>query len=164
MAAPASRTLLLPVDTSEHSLAKETVEWVAKTLVREGDVVLLLNVIPSTKPQLTPSFGMGTDALLVDTRDESYIRDETKKSEAYMQLLAPLLSGAEVKTAVIALATDPTSVGHAIIAHADKASAAIIVVMRTGKSRLREAVVGSTTELLVHRSRVPVLVLPPHIS
>lgn len=127
--------------------------------------------------------------LLLDTeRDEKLIKADVERAEAFMIPFSARLAPADVKTAVVALATDATSVGFAILAHAAKIEASAIVIEKSGaircdvgplatsfvlheyrigsrnsligKSRLKEAFLGSTVELLVHRSPVPVIVLP----
>jgi len=121
--------------------------------------------------------------LLLDTeRDEKLIKADVERAEAFMSSFTAQLAPADVKTAVVALATDATSVGFAILAHTAKIEASAIVIEKsgamrrlsvvlheyrsgsrnslTGKSRLKEAFLGSTVELLVHRSLVPVIVLP----
>jgi hypothetical protein len=62
-----SRVLLLPVDLDETAVF--SVQFVAGNILRAGDTVVLLHVVPAYTDELMPDMGFGGEPVMLHMRD-----------------------------------------------------------------------------------------------
>lgn len=140
--------VLVGVDGSEHS--RRAVEFaVARTLERSGSMVLV-HVI-----QWSPfSFNTPTEN---EHRHAQKAAEITAANEQVVDPLADLVREAGVPLEIVVIHGDPVDM---IIKIAEERHSDHIILGRTGDSRVRQAIFGSTPAHLMQESPVPVTVVP----
>ena len=140
--------ILVGVDRSDHS--RRAVEFaVAQALERTGTVVIV-HVIPWSPF----SFNTPTENEYRHTQKQAEIAAAT---EQVIDPLAGLVREAGVPLEVVVIHGDPVD---AIISIVEERGSDHIVLGRTGDSRVRRAIFGSTPGHLVQEAPVPVTVVP----
>lgn len=140
--------ILVGVDRSDHS--RRAVGFaVARALERTGSVVIV-HVIPWSPF----SFNTPTENEHRHAQKEAEIAAAT---EQVIEPLAGLVRDAGVPLEVVVTHGDPVDT---IIAIATRRDSDHIVLGRTGDSRVRKAIFGSTPGHLVQEAPVPVTVVP----
>ena len=82
-----SRVLLLPVDLAETAV--RTVQFAVANIVRVGDTVVLMHVVPAYTSEFVPDMGVGGEPVMLSVRDV-----ELEKSTVRVPLLGLLLAAA----------------------------------------------------------------------
>ena len=62
-----SRVLLLPVDLDETAV--RTVQFAVANIVRVGDTVVLMHVVPAYTSEFVPDMGVGGEPVMLSVRD-----------------------------------------------------------------------------------------------
>ena len=97
-----SRILLLPVELDET--AEATVAFTKAHILRPGDVVLFLHVVPSYTEQFQPALGFGGEAVITAVRDVEFEQARREAAEnfvtiklhLFLPLASPLLTPSQV--------------------------------------------------------------------
>ena len=83
-----------------------------------------------------------------------------RAEKALSELSSSLGECASERVIISAPSADPTSVARCVLNYAEKAGGvSMIVVCRRGLGRISEMAFGSTTNWLLHNSKIPLLVL-----
>jgi nucleotide-binding universal stress UspA family protein len=131
--------LLVPLDSTPES---EAAVSAARTLAEVlGAEILLVQVLPTNGPRLS----------VLDTAALS-------QAQNYLEGIAASLRGAAVKVEVVVSQGGPADT---IVAEAQSRAADLIVMGTHGRRGLGRLVIGSVTERVLARSRVPVVVFRP---
>jgi len=145
------RKALLATDASEASLRAARVLGNLARLDPDLNVVVL-HVIPLPET-LTPAAGVGAPLTMADHLDD-YLNKRLKEV-LESTLVALCLSEERVSTHhEIGLAAET------ILVEAEKRGCELIVMGRRGRSTLRELLMGSVSQAVLHRAKVPVLMVP----
>lgn len=150
-----SKTLLVPVDGSSN--AGSAAAYAARLAEKLGAQVLLLFAFPETPMDM---FGWpkesdrAEDLKYYSPEGFAKLRDDTSKAAFEAARKAMGETGARVEEKVIA-----GDAGKAILDHAAGVEGCMIVMGRRGLSRVKEILMGSTTQRVLHHAKCPVLVV-----
>jgi nucleotide-binding universal stress UspA family protein len=148
--ADGGRTILLAVRIGEASLAPaRTAAWLAREL---GASVTILNVAVELQTAAAVAAGAGLD--LEEVRDRM-VRDARERAE---ELGREVLGDLPLEVRIV-----EGDVAHEVAAVADAIGADLVVAGSQGRSGIRSVILGDTTQAILRRSHVPVVVVPPGV-
>ncbi len=151
------RTILSPVDFSEHS--RDALRW-ADALARHHHSRLSIVTVIEQLLADAATIKFGQD--LPNAETEALRQFVAAETEALRQFVAAALPN---DTGVPTQITFKAPVGHpvasVILDTAHNEAADLIVIGTHGLGGFRKWLLGSTTEQLLHRADVPVLIVPP---
>eukprot|EP00884_Botryococcus_braunii_P019697 jgi/Botrbrau1/6410/Bobra.49_1s0027.1 len=155
------RTFLLPVDKSQGSVA--ALDWALANVVKEGDEILLLHVIPFNVGEPIGGIYDADLAAPVFAKPDPKV-DEQRIAEAQSfikELFFPRLEAAKVpyKVEIVHFATDADSIGEVVANRAEHINSPAVVVARHNRGAVSEFFLGSTTKYLTHHCKQPVVVI-----
>eukprot|EP00112_Aurelia_sp_Birch-Aquarium-sp1_P004206 Seg1476.4 transcript_id=Seg1476.4/GoldUCD/mRNA.D3Y31 product="Universal stress protein A-like protein" protein_id=Seg1476.4/GoldUCD/D3Y31 len=153
MASGKGRTIILPVDGSEHS--ERAFDWYLKNLKQDGDNLHILNVVEP--PKIPASF---FSPVVVSEEYKDDIEDVVKKSKETAGKFEAKCKQAGVSCTVSNEAAD-FGPGEKICEVAKKHNASGIVMGSRGLNIIRKTLLGSVSSYVVNHSEVPVVVAPP---
>lgn len=139
------KTILVPVDFSKPS--ENALKVAAQLAKKNNGKIVVLHVV-----ELAESL-FGTEQFNVDNQEVMFFLKMAKKRFSKF-LDKPYLKGVKVHDQV---EIGPTS--YIISKTADDSSADLVVMGSVGASGLQEVLIGSNTEKIVRKSKVPVLVV-----
>jgi nucleotide-binding universal stress UspA family protein len=147
--------LLVPVDGSQN--ANAAAEYAARLAEKLGLRVRLLYAFPETPMDLFgwPKEGDRVEDLKYFTAESfEKLRGDTSKAvfDAARKAMGDISATVEEQV----ISGEP---GKAILEHTGAIEGGMIVMGRRGLSRLKELVMGSTTQRVLHHSKCPVLVI-----
>ncbi|HYF95937.1 MAG TPA: universal stress protein [Symbiobacteriaceae bacterium] len=145
------RRALLATDASDASLRAARVLGNMARLDPDLDV-LVLHVVP-LPDTLTPAAAVGAPLTLGDNLEE-YL--DKRLSDVLDRTLQALCLPADR----VRMHHDVGLAAETILLEAEKNSCDLIVMGRRGRSTLRELLMGSVSQAVLHRSKVPVLIVP----
>ncbi|PRW59405.1 adenine nucleotide alpha hydrolase [Chlorella sorokiniana] len=151
--AAGAKHYLVPVDDTDDS--EEAIDW-AIQMFGPGSVFHLLHVVP--EPQMLHLWA-GT-YIPPDENAELIEVEDTKLFVSHRFAKKLIAAKIPFKLHVVVGPTDSESVSNVILKKAQDVSAECIVMARHSKGRLKEMWVGSVTKACVHKSQVPVAVVP----
>ena len=147
------RTIIVPLDGSDLS---ERALGPALTIAeRFGARVVLVQAIPSlgTIVAQTASDASDTTAYIDPYEIQDSVRTEAQRAlDAARAKLAPLTAQVEIFEGRAA---------DGILALAERERADLVVMGTRGKGGIARAVLGSVADTVMHRTRCPVLLVPP---
>lgn len=145
------RRALLATDASDASLRAARILGNMARLDPDLDVTVL-HVVPLPET-LTPAAAIGAPLSLGSQLDEYLQKRLQEVLDQTVQALC--LPGERIETHhEIGMAAET------ILAHAEKGSYDLIVMGRRGLSTLRELLLGSVSQAVLHRAKIPVLLVP----
>ncbi|KAL4448074.1 hypothetical protein ABPG75_005293 [Micractinium tetrahymenae] len=147
---------LLPVDDTDDS--EQAIDW-AIQMFSSGSVFHLLHVVP--EPQMLHLWA-GT-FIPPDENAELIEVEDTKLFVSHRFAKKLMAAKIAFKLHVVVGPTDSDSVCNVILKKAADVDAQCIVMARHSKGKLKEMWVGSVTKSCVHRSTIPVAVVP-HVA
>lgn len=150
----ANRLNCVCIDPSKYS--EEAFEWYATNHHRSGDVVGLVHV--HQMPQL-PSMGLMAGSIPVTEDYHKSINSSVEESRKLIKKFEDKCKalGAEYKV----LSTESHHAPGQIICDVAKSNSAdVIVVGQRGLSAFSRALLGSTSDYVLHHSDIPVVVVP----
>lgn len=152
---PVPRILLVPVDGSKGS--KAAAELAAQLAERLGASVRLLFVFPENPVEL---FGLPGDSPRADElkyfSPDAFAGLRDRTAEEVFKSTREALGSVRVEIEEQVLSGEPA---HAIIKHANGEADPMIVMGRRGLGSLRELVVGSVSQRVLHHATCPVTVV-----
>lgn len=152
-ASGSAKIYLLPVDDTDDS--EEAIEW-AVQMFAGGSIFHLLHVVP--EPQM---LHLWAGAYIPPDENAELIEVEDTKLFVSHRFAKKLVAAkVPFKLHVIVGPTDTESVSSVILKKAADVGAQAIVMARHSKGKLKEMWVGSVTKALVHKSTLPVAVVP----
>ncbi|KAL4444905.1 hypothetical protein ABPG77_003955 [Micractinium sp. CCAP 211/92] len=144
---------LIPVDDTDDS--EEAIDW-AIQMFGSDSVFHLVHVVP--EPQM---LHVWAGAYIPPDENAELIEVEDTKLFVSHRFAHKLVAAkVAFKLHVVVGPTDSESVCNVILKKAADVSAQCIVMARHSKGRLKEMWVGSVTKTCVHRSTIPVAVVP----
>lgn len=156
-----SRHWLIPVDDSE--VCENATIWAAQHLVREGDRLHLLHVIPVLGAEVLSGAGAGMAGgdfvITAPSPDEDKAQLQHTKEFIKTRFL-PKLNTLKVPydVEVVHFAIDCDSIGEMVCARAQALGAAGIVLSKHNKGKIAELFLGSVTNYCTHHAKQPVVV------
>lgn len=151
----AKRLNCVCIDSSKHS--EEAFDWYAKNHHRSGDVIGLLHV--HQMPQL-PSMGLMAGSIPVTDDYHKSINSSIEESRKLLQKFEEKCKALSAEYKVLSCESHH-SPGQVICEEAKKNNADVIVLGQRGLSAFSRALLGSTSDYVLHHSSVPVVVVPP---
>lgn len=156
------RAFLVPIEC-DSELGMHSLEWIAETLYRPGDVVVLLHIIPSVPfmvPSM-PSMGVAASTLLVaESISHEYEEScQNLMNERYVPYLKE--HGIDYKLEIIVELSDGSTegLGEAIINRAKEWDASAIAIGSHSRGGVAEFFLGSVANYVDHHSPFPVIVI-----
>lgn len=141
------RSVLCPVDFSEHSrLALKYAAAIARTYRSE------LTVLFVNDPLLVAAAGVALN-------DRDVVRTSAIELQRFVDKSLPMRAKPKVRVTSRVAVGQP--VGQ-ILKAAERIGADLIVIGTHGLTGVKRAILGSTTQSVLRRTSVPVLVCPPH--
>jgi nucleotide-binding universal stress UspA family protein len=150
----------------ENEASQNSVSWVLRKLATPRDTVHLIHVVALEKTISPLNFSPGgLQTEMMPMLDKELRQIEEEKSRAYLEKATSKCSEAGVLV-ISRLVVEHTweTVATALCDVAEELQADVLVVARSGKSFVREALQGSLTNYLVHHCCLPVLCIPPNIK
>lgn len=151
----------LPPPTLQGSA--KAVSWTLANMVRPGDAVRLLHVVPVPTPEVVGGVGVGgAGDFLVTPPDPRVDAARIQAAEKFIQArFVPALEGAGVpyKAEILHFGTDAESVGSVVAARAKALDASGVVIAKHNKGKIAQFLLGSTAKFLTTHCEVPVVVL-----
>lgn len=142
-------TTLLCTDGSELSLSalRQGLE-----LLRPADRTIIVHAVPGIDPALVTGTGFAGGVMSVEDKDEM-MRAQRAAGEELVAEVAELLGLPDAEQMVVS-----GDAGHQICLLAETIPASVVVIGTHGRSGLRRAVLGSTSDYVVRHALCPVLV------
>ena len=148
------RTVLIPIDTSEHS--RRAFRWYIKNMKQDNDFVVFVHVVEPV--YTTPAVGILEPSPIF--HDFTHMMNEAiaegkRLGHEFMN---------ETKTAGItpkAFIHVDTKPGAALVKSAKDYKANVIVIGNRGCGTLRRTFLGSVSDHVLHHAHIPVVVVPP---
>ena len=160
MSAPAPTTapLLIAYDGSE--LARRALEHAGALMIARRAVVLHVQELVAVVPSPV-GVAIAGEANELVYEDEQATRRAAERGEAIAEQGARLADDAGFQaTPETALGRGTAGIADAIVDKAASIDAAAIVIGSHGRSAIGAALLGSVSTAVLHRARVPVLVVP----
>ncbi|KAI3438453.1 hypothetical protein D9Q98_000882 [Chlorella vulgaris] len=150
----AARHYLIPVDDTDDS--SNAIDWAIDMFGKPGSVFHLLHVVP--EPQM---IHLWAGAYIPPDENAELLEVEDTKLFVTHRFAKKLVAAkVAFNLHVIVGPTDTDSVAALICKKAEDLSAECVVMARHSKGKLKEMWLGSVTKAMVHKSRVPVAVVP----
>ncbi|KAK9812362.1 hypothetical protein WJX73_005407 [Symbiochloris irregularis] len=155
------RQWLVPVDDSE--ICENALLWASENLVRTGDHLHLLHVIPVQAPEMLSGTGMGMsggDFVLAEP-DPAADKEEMQHTKEFItKRFIPRLDALKLPytVEVVHFATDCDSIGQMVCQRGQALGAAGIVLSKHNKGKVAEFFLGSVTNYCTHHAQQPVIV------
>ena len=154
------RVFLVPVEDSKASI--DATVWLADTVYRHGDVIVLVHIIPSVPFFLVPTMGVSPDTfLLANSLTDEYKEEFSNK--VIQDTFEPLLKEREVdyRVEILLELSDGSSqgLGRAILSRADACKADLICIGSQSRGGLSEFFLGSVANYVDHHATMPVVVV-----
>ena len=132
-------------------------------MVRPGDALRLLHVVPVPTPEVVGGVGVGGagDFLVTppDPRVDAARIDAAEKFIAKRFVPALDAAGVEYRAEILHFGTDAQSVGEVVAARAKTLDAAGVVLAKHNRGKLAEMFLGSTAKYLAKHCEKPVVIL-----
>lgn len=150
-----SRFNVVCIDACKYSL--NAFHWYLNNYHRQGDVVGLLHVHQTPG---YPTLGIFDGGMMVTDEYSQLIQDSLDRSKTVREKYETLCkdNGIEFK---LLMADDYHSIGQVLCNLAKENNADVIICGKRGLGTFSRALLGSTSDYVVHHSHVPVVVVPP---
>ncbi len=142
--------ILVATDGSEY--ARKGVEYASSLALSNDGELILLHVVPYL-PEPTPSLWVSEE---VEARDKKYAEELYKEAERLLAGELERVSTTGVKARSWIEFGDPA---EKILEVADKTEADLIVIGVRGKSTWKKIIMGSVSDRVIDKAKVPVLVI-----
>jgi len=142
--------ILVATDGSEY--ARKGVEYATTLAMANDGELILLHVIPYV-PEPIPSLWVSEE---VEARDKKYAEELYKDAESLLAEELERVSTTGVKATNWIEFGEPA---EKILEVADKISADLIVIGVRGKSAWKKIILGSVSDKVIDKAKVPVLVI-----
>ena len=165
-ASPPPSPSLSQIALDEGEASQRSVAWVLRKLATPRDTLHLIHVVALERTISPPNFSPGgLQTEMMPMLDHELRKIEEEKAQAYLEKATEKCGEAGVPV-VSRLVVEHTweTVSSALCEVAEEVNADVLVVARSGKSFMKEALQGSLTNYLVHHACLPVLCLPPHLK
>ena len=154
------RIFLVPVEDSKASI--DATVWLADTVYRPGDVIVLIHIIPSVPFFMIPTMGVSPDTfLLANSLTDEYKEEFSNK--VMKDTFEPLLKerGVDYRVEILLELSDGSSqgLGRAILSRADACKADLICIGSQSRGGLSEFFLGSVANYVDHHPTMPVVVV-----
>ena len=142
--------ILVCLDGSK--LSEAILPLAAELAEQFGSKVVLLNVI------VVPTVLAGFGETEIEPTQSTRSSEQEEKVDYYLESLAQTLreKGLDVECVTV-----EGTVGESIITYAKSYEIGLIAIAMYGRSGLRRCILGSTTELVLRKSGIPVLAICP---
>jgi len=154
---PHARTFLLAVDDSPHS--QYAYDWAVEHFIRKEDKLILVNIRKFVYPQNYLHPGVGA----IEYYEAVKVLDDASREECHNLLRK---YGCDLKqrgynVRAVAIRGEPR---EDIIAKAEDIKADAIIVGSRGLGAVKRTILGSTSDYIVHHSKIPVILVkkPQH--
>eukprot|EP00794_Sanderia_malayensis_P007336 gene7336-8156_t len=156
MAGKSERTIVVPVDASEHS--ERAFQWYLENLRQDGDKLSIVNVVEP--PKIPPSFFSP-----VNVSDEymNDLEETVKKAKETTEKFEAKAKAAGIPCKLFTETSD-FGPGEKICEIAKEQKASGIVMGSRGLNILRKTFLGSVSSYVVNHAHAPVVVTPPATS
>ncbi|RLI74182.1 universal stress protein [Archaeoglobales archaeon] len=142
--------ILVATDGSEY--ARKGLEYALSMALMNGGEIILLHVIPYI-PESKPTIWTSPK---VEVRDKKYVEELYKEAEKLLNDELERISTENVKTTKWIEFGEPA---EKILEVADKANADLIVIGVRGKSTWKKIILGSVSDKVLDKAKIPVLVI-----
>lgn len=142
------------IDPSEFS--ENAFDWYIKNYHRSDDVIGLLHV--HQMPQL-PSLGLKATTMPVTDDYHTLIKKSVEKSNILIEKFQKKCKSANAKFKLFSVESHH-SPGKVICSTAEEHKADLLVLGQRGLSSFSRAILGSTSDYVLHNSEIVVLVIP----
>jgi nucleotide-binding universal stress UspA family protein len=154
------RIFIVPVEDSKASI--DATVWLADTVYRPGDVIVLIHIIPSVPFFMVPTMGVSPDTfLLANSLTDEYKEEFSNK--VIKDTFEPLLKerGVDYRVEILLELSDGSSqgLGRAILSRADACKADLICIGSQSRGGLSEFFLGSVANYVDHHATMPVVVV-----
>jgi nucleotide-binding universal stress UspA family protein len=154
-----SAPLLVAYDGSD--LSRHAIEQAAAILPGTRTVVLHVYELSAPLPPTAVGAAMAVPADVAQEVDERAAESARERADEIAREGAGLAEGAGLPaTSEAALARGTAGIADVIVGRAASAGTALIVLGSHGRSAIGAALLGSVSTAVLHRSTVPVLVVP----
>lgn len=159
MESETGRKLLLPVVDSKE--CEQCFEWVLDNLLREGDELHFVHVIP--RLQLTHLYGVPPVDFMPQQDPQAYSQLIHQSEQFIISHYLSKLQGVQGKfpepvVHIIKSEVDTQSIGHVVCKKAEELDAACVCLASHDKTRLQELFIGSVASYVIGHCSKPVLV------
>jgi nucleotide-binding universal stress UspA family protein len=155
------RDVLVPVDDSEAS--EVVLNWVVDNIVKEGDEVHLLHVIPVPMPDVVAGGfgGMEYSVITVDPDPKEDLKHIADAKDMMRRRFTTLLAskGIPYQVEIVHFLTDTQSVGEAICSRAEGLHAFAIAMAKHNRGKIASFFLGSTTRYVSEHAPCPLIVV-----
>eukprot|EP00794_Sanderia_malayensis_P003703 gene3703-4223_t len=155
MASSSGRTIVLPVDDSEHS--ERAFKWYLKLGSMEGDKVIIAHFFV---PPPLPAMSLYHAAVKATDEYKESLNQHLELAKKLMAKYEHLCKEHSVKYETH-LESSQDSIGHEINQVAKHSKADFLIIGSRGLSKARRTILGSVSDYVVHHSRIPVTIVPP---
>ncbi len=142
--------ILVATDGSEY--AKKGVEYASSLALSNDGELILLHVVPYV-PEPTPSLWISEK---IEARDKKYAEELYKEAEKLLAEELERVSTTGIKATSWIEFGEPA---EKILEVADKTDADLIVIGVRGKSTWKKIILGSVSDKVIDKAKVPVLVI-----
>eukprot|EP00884_Botryococcus_braunii_P002094 jgi/Botrbrau1/11886/Bobra.126_2s0019.1 len=158
VATPGARSLVIAIDDSSE--CERAVGWTVENLVRPGDEVHLVHVIP--RMQVASMYPGAPPVDFLPQQDPLSYEQLIKNAEHFItQRFLPKLGNLEPSPVVhvVRADVDTDSIGNVVCRKVDELKATALIMASHSKTKLQEFFLGSVTNFCTHHCRKPVLVV-----
>lgn len=155
----APRVLLLAVDNSDTS--EEVLEWSINNVMKEGDEIHLLHIIPVPMPEVIGGIGAMDSIVTVDPDPQTDLKHIAEAKEFMKRRFVTKLASRNIayKVEIVHFLTDNDSIGEAICKRGEALGAAAVIMAKHQRGAIAEFFLGSVTKYCTHHCKQPLIVL-----
>lgn len=145
------RSICIPVDASQDSV--HTCYWALKNIVREGDLVTLVNVRHGA---VTNADQWGSAQIDIDNATSTLDKKNLNASKELINFLIARFTAEMVHAEGISIVGDPK---HALLKYLEDSNPDMVVIGQRGMGAVSRAFLGSVSDYLVHNAKLPITVV-----
>ncbi|XP_065675480.1 uncharacterized protein LOC136091701 [Hydra vulgaris] len=149
----------LAVDDGDAS--EQAFDWYVQNYHRKNDTLIILHI--HEVPEL-PLMGILSGIYPANKEHHIQIDKSVKAAQAVAEKFKKLCKEKEIEFNEIILDDNFKSPGNMICELANKKLATVIVLGQRGLGAMTRIILGSTSDYVIHHSKVPVIVVPPNTA